>query len=85
MIQFRDMTNRIKDYIQQWASYMVNNDNYKYDDVILNTNASTINHSVKELSDDILFNENAKNIKYILEFVESLSVDDELIVKYIKF
>jgi len=62
------MTKKVKDYLQRWASGMVDNGK-KYSQVILDFPDKKMSHSIMELSQDALYNEERQVSKKTLDVV----------------
>jgi hypothetical protein len=69
------LSKRVKDYLFQWAENMLEKGYSKFSEVILDLINSRKKYNLKQLSNDILFNE---SVKYHLKFVENYSENKEI-------
>lgn len=57
ILQTKELNNKTKDNIFKWADNMIKNNNYVNSDVFIITNNQQVSHSLKDISNDVLFNE----------------------------
>ena len=77
IVQLNKLSNKEKDYLQQWASDLMKT-TYKHSDVIIMTSNKRIQHSLSDIANDVLYNESeAGEGKYILETVSQFNTDDQ--------